>query len=154
MKYLLILTVFFSTLGFAQEAETSRKEKKEKIEQLKIAYLTKKLSLSSKEAEKFWPVYNEMQSELSASKKDRRKAMKELKNIDSTATDAQVKVMFEKVQYIDQNELDIKKKYLTKIAEIVGYRRVHDLLEAEHEFKRELLRELRERKGNQQPRRN
>lgn len=153
MKHLLILTIFFSTLGFSQE-ESSRKENKEKIEQLKIAYITKKLNLNSTEAEKFWPVYNEMQSELSSNKKERRTAMKELKNIDSTATDSEVKIMFEKIQDTDQNELDLKKKYLTKIAGIIGYRRVHDLLEAEHDFKRELLRELRERKESQQPRRN
>ena len=95
-----------------------------------------------------------MQSELSSNKKERRTAMKELKNIDSTATDSEVKIMFEKIQDTDQNELDLKKKYLTKIAGIIGYRRVHDLLEAEHDFKRELLRELRERKESQQPRRN
>ena len=35
-----------------------RKEMKEKIKTMKIAFITEKLDLSTSEAEKFWPIYN------------------------------------------------------------------------------------------------
>lgn len=146
MKYVLLITLLISGISFSQGNKADRKEKREKIEQLKIAYITKKLNLTTKEAEKFWPVYNTMQSEIKTIKKDRRTSMKELNDLDSTASDAEVKVIFEKIQSYDQKALDSKKAHLNSIAEIIGYRRVHALLEAERGFKKELLRELKERK--------
>ena len=37
-----------------------KKESKEKIRTLKIAYISNQLNLTSNEAEKFWPIYNAM----------------------------------------------------------------------------------------------
>ena len=37
-------------------------QKRERIESMKIGFITDKLSLSTEEAQKFWPVYNEYQA--------------------------------------------------------------------------------------------
>ncbi|SRR5579871_258136 len=42
----------------------------EKIESLKIAYLTKQLNLSPEEAERFWPVYNKYTEEIRRTRLD------------------------------------------------------------------------------------
>ena len=36
----------------------------EKIQSLKIAFITQKLQLTTDEAEKFWPVYNQYDNEI------------------------------------------------------------------------------------------
>ena len=43
-------------------------EKNERIEALKVAYITKQLQLTSQEAEKFWPVYKDYFNELKQAK--------------------------------------------------------------------------------------
>ena len=69
-KYLLILTLFCSVQIFAQEAEPPQENLPEEkgnsqvIETLKTAYITKELNLTSEEAQKFWPVYNEYANEV------------------------------------------------------------------------------------------
>ena len=52
---LLLLFIAFQ-VGFAQ-----KHEKRNKIKALKTAHITSELNLSSKEAEKFWPIYNASQ---------------------------------------------------------------------------------------------
>ena len=59
-----VLLLFICSLAWAQdpeEMETVRQDPKaqERINNLRIAYLTEKLGLTSEQAEKFWPVYRE-----------------------------------------------------------------------------------------------
>ena len=52
-------------LLFAQFSLIAQKVKiKDRIEPLKIAYITQKLGLTSEEAQKFWPVYNKFNDDL------------------------------------------------------------------------------------------
>ena len=53
--------LLFPFAGIAQQLSP---EQQEKYEALKVAFLTEELSLSSKEAQAFWPVYNEMDEKL------------------------------------------------------------------------------------------
>jgi len=52
----LFLLIMMPMAVFAQDRQQDRKDK---IETMHIAYLSEKLNLTSGEAEKFWPVYNE-----------------------------------------------------------------------------------------------
>jgi hypothetical protein len=62
-KYLLIISLL---LGFTIAGMSQDEDKKDggRIEALKIAYLTRKLNLTTEEAQKFWPVYNKYADEL------------------------------------------------------------------------------------------
>ncbi|OZA24427.1 MAG: hypothetical protein B7X86_08430 [Sphingobacteriales bacterium 17-39-43] len=44
----------------------------ERIEAIKVAFITKKLDLTTEEAQKFWPVYNNYQKELMELMRKRR----------------------------------------------------------------------------------
>src|SRR5580693_4639131 len=54
MKRFLILYGIIFTLCISVSAQNG-----ERIQALKIAYLTKQLNLTPEEAERFWPVYNQ-----------------------------------------------------------------------------------------------
>ena len=58
------------TNTFAQE---SRQQRFERIETEKIAFITKELDLSSREAQRFFPTYNEYRKELHATLQDNRR---------------------------------------------------------------------------------
>lgn len=67
-KYLLIPLLLFTVQIFAQDIEQQEAQPQganaQLIETLRTAYITKELNLTSEEAQKFWPVYNEYTGEI------------------------------------------------------------------------------------------
>ncbi len=141
---LILFLGLFSGLIFAQEKPIKGKARQEKIKQLKIAYITEQLSLTSAEAEKFWPIYNELESKLKSTRKAHKKCMDELSNEANKDDDFKKKAaaLFDN----EQTMISLKKEYYTKIAEEIGYKKATKLLQLEKEFKQKLLQELKKRK--------
>jgi hypothetical protein len=141
---LILFLGLFSGLIFAQEKPIKGKARQEKIKQLKIAYITEQLSLTTSEAEKFWPVYNELESKLKSTRKAHKKIMDELS--DETMKEDELKKKATTLFENEQTTISLKKEYYTKIAEEIGYKKATKLLQLEKEFKQKLLQELKKRK--------
>src|SRR5574340_591376 len=69
-KYLLLFLVLIGSIPIAR-SQNEPNPKSEKIQALKIAFITQKLQLTSSEAEKFWPIYNEYENEINALRTNR-----------------------------------------------------------------------------------
>ena len=120
-KYLLIILTFFASFSFAY-AQNGNGQRGEKIQALKIAFITQKLHLTSAEAEKFWPVYNEYNDEIKNLRVNNRNG---------------------DVLDNDQKLLDIRKKYRPSFENILGAQRANDLYKAEREFRNILIQRLK-----------
>lgn len=120
-KCFLLLFVLFTmfSIGKAQDDKGSRAEK---IQALKIAFITQKLQLTVPEAEKFWPVYNEYQNEI----KDLRANRKN-----------------EDVLENEEKLLNIRKKYKPSFQKILGAEKLNQLFIAERDFRTILIRRLK-----------
>ncbi|MFT5858645.1 MAG: hypothetical protein ACI865_000733 [Flavobacteriaceae bacterium] len=123
-----------------------KKEREEKIEQLKIAFITKELDLTTSEAEKFWPAYNAMSDDLKRERKGRKAKSKKLKENYEGMTEDQVRKSSEDIMDSEIKEVKLKKDHMGKIATVIGYKKTVKLLSVEQKFKRELLRKLNDRK--------
>lgn len=146
---LLLIVLFIAPYGFSQLTEKEKKEaRKDKIEQLKIAFITKELDLTTDEAEKFWPVYNEMSNKIDEENKARRKTAKDLKANLETLSEEDIKTKTNSVLDADINVAQLKKDYNEKIAVIIGYKKATKLLSLETRFKRELLKTLKDQPEN------
>ncbi len=112
MRYTIILIALLQPLfALSQESAESRKDK---IESLRIAYITKELSLSTNEAQQFWPVYNQFQEELKIIRKNRKLDIMEAKiNFDSM-TDVEIAKMIDGDFQFQQLELDLRKQYVVE----------------------------------------
>jgi hypothetical protein len=125
MKKKLILYAFAMaafTLSFAQPRGGGMRANR--LEAVKIAFLTKYINLSSDEAQKFWPTYNAYDNEI---KKVRQANMQ-----DELAFGEAV--------------LNIKKRYKPEFKKILNDDiRVNNTFKAEGEFRIELQKELRKR---------
>jgi len=75
-----LLFTFSSAIGQNQ----SHEDRWEKMKAEKVAFLTTQLALTSAEAEKFWPIYNEMEKQ----RWDAQKARRELENKVSEAEES------------------------------------------------------------------
>lgn len=126
-------------------------EKEDKIEALKVGFITKELNLTSAEAEKFWPVYNEMEAKMKDLRQSNRKINQELKESEEKISNDEAKKKLNTLFENDQKELDIRKEYSEKFIKIIGEKRTLKLLSLEHEFRRVLLERLKDRKDGPPP---
>lgn len=145
MKKLVFLWVILFSLPVLAQPKGAGKAKKEKIQQMKIAYITKELDLSTEQSEKFWPVYNEMEKKIKDNRKEKRELAKDLNTNLETLSDAEVKTKVDAIQQKDADELKLKKEYGEKIAGVIGYKKSVKLVSLERKFKQELLKEVKKR---------
>jgi Skp family chaperone for outer membrane proteins len=119
---------------------------REKIEAMKVGFITQKLDLTSEEAQKFWPVYNRFAEEMEKSRKDfRGKMMEEVKDVD-LMTDAEANKALNDMIAYKTSEVELFKKYNQEFKKVLPTKKVVKLYLAEQEFKRELLRKLKSQK--------
>jgi hypothetical protein len=140
----IILPLMITTAAFGQGSGDD-KEKEDKIEALKVGFITKELSLTSTEAEKFWPVYNELEAKMKEIRQSCKKINKELKESEEKISNDDAKKKMNTLFENDQKELDLKKEYSEKFIKIIGEKRTLKLLSLEHEFRRVLLERLKDR---------
>lgn len=136
MKHLLlILFIFISSFGslHAQEQREGDPAKREqKIKALYVAYISQDLKLTEEEAQKFWPVHTQFDTEIRTVKFD----MAELER--------------------QQAILNIKKKYQDRFVKILGNDRANAFYRSDAEFRKKLverLRNMRQQNNNKQQRR-
>jgi len=119
----------------------------EEIESLKIAFFTKKLDLSPEDAKVFWPIYNDMQAEQNALRKERFQKMisfRKVTEIDNLS-DAQIQSLITSEFDFRQRDLNIEKKYYNKFKAVLPIKIIGKYYRAQEAFKRELLNRFKDR---------
>lgn len=124
--YLMIVLLPFTAMA---QPGNRLGEGRQQLEAIQIAFLTRELSLTSQEAEKFWPVYNKYQDEM--------------KGLLRKGSDTDVLSQ-------QQQALDIRKKYKNDFVKILGAERTNKLFEAEMRFREMVKRELQNRQKRRQ----
>lgn len=123
------------------------KERRDKIESMKVAFLTKRLSITSDEAKVFWPVYNQMSDELYQLREKRRTEMRQLRDDADNLSDKDYERIFDSDLAFRQAELDILKKYQPQLKKVLPLKKLAKLPRAEEDFKHELLERIKENRG-------
>lgn len=133
--------LFFSVSlkSYAQEFS----DKNETIAAMKISFITRKLNLTPKEAQVFWPVYNQYEEELENLRKGHRKMVNDAKDDFSELSDAVIEKMVDEQISFRQNEIDILKKYHPQFKNVLPVKKVARLYKAEEEFKRHLIKQIK-----------
>ena len=127
-KYILIIALDFGSLSLKAQDEDGNK-RAEKIQALKIAFITEKLELTSEEAQKFWPVYGQYENDI--------KSVLGNKNGDVIDNEERV--------------LNIRKKYRPEFEKVLGQPRMNKFFKAEKDFRGILLQRLKNRNNQQRP---
>lgn len=128
-KTVLIFVSFLCLISFEVMAQTQQpgermRSSRENIEVLKVAYFTKHLSLTTEEAEKFWPLYNSYSGEVRKARQDNK----------------------EDILAFEEAVLNIRKRYRVDLKKIlVSDERVNKALVAEREFMNVVRKELQQR---------
>lgn len=139
MNTIFRLTFILLLLSFSSYAQ---EEKREKIEAMKVSFITQKIDLSSKEAQVFWPIYNDYADKLQALRKQKRKEQKSTRADIDAMTDAEVEQLIDSEIQLKMQEAELAKEYHSKYKQVIGTKKVAKLYRAEEDFKRELLKQL------------
>ncbi|MFZ4740247.1 MAG: hypothetical protein ACOYLE_03700 [Bacteroidales bacterium] len=143
---ILLLVSSFSMSSYAQGGQ-KKKMLKDKIEAQKIAYITNELSLTSTEAQQFWPIYNEFSDKNEEVVKAFRKNNIEDKNVNpETISDKEAMDMADDQIIQAQKILDVRKKYHIEFKKVLPPKKLLKLYQAERDFKKFLLKEIKERR--------
>lgn len=156
-KTLVALAVLIGVSAFAQGPDKMKmRESREKIEAKKIAFITERLDLKPDQAQKFWPVYNEFQDKLMEARKSQLEIIRPSRdepNPMSQMSDAELNKMMDTRFKLEREELDIKVEYHERFKKVLEIQQVAKLYKAEHEFKRVLFEEMREKRPEGRPER-
>jgi hypothetical protein len=133
-----------------QEPSQPNPKAQEKINSLRIAYLTDKLGLTPEQAEKFWPIYREFAQKRMEIRSELRQAAR---GIDRNNPDPKKQQELVDLSLkVRQRVLDLEKDYSGRLLKVVTAEQMLRLPTAEAEFRGYLNDLLQQRRLNQQRR--
>ena len=138
----LVLAISLNT--FAQNGRFA--EKKEQIKTLKIAFITEKLSLTSAEAEKFWPLYNAFDEKQHELKKQKMQSVR--KNDEAginKMTDKEATAFLSQMENSEEELHQLRKKFTASLKTVLPATKIIQLRKAEEDFNRKLLKQYKEK---------
>ncbi len=144
-KIILVVALFFATISFyGQHNNVDR----DKIKALKIAYITEHLNFSSKEAQEFWPVYNDFEEKKNKLRKlSHSEINDQIKNSDKL-TDSEATKILEKHMKYQAEKNDLEESYAKKMKTIMSPKKILLLIRTEDNFRRQLIKQYREKNKN------
>lgn len=127
--------------GTAQqsEAQQSDAQKEEAIESIradmradKVAIVTEVMKLSPAEADKFWPVYREYETEVAKLNDARIAVLKDYAAKFNTMTDAEAKTIADKFFDWETSRTQLRKSYFTKFSKATSAMTAAKFFQVEH----------------------
>lgn len=115
----------------------------ERIEALKIGFITEKLSLTPAEAQQFWPVYNAYMEEKKKLRKEMVMMRMEARMNAEDLSDKELREMADNYVQFKRQDAELATKYHESFANSLPPRKLLKFYRAEEEFPMWLLRQAR-----------
>lgn len=132
----------FILLWIAFNSESQTNAKRDKIDQLRVAFINTKVDLTNQETQQFWPLYNELTDKLDNLKKTYR--INFIKNFNAEIiSDKEAEALLTAEFILKQKELDLNKEYYEKYKKILPIKKIALIKMAENDFKKELIKTIK-----------
>ncbi len=158
-KIILCLFLFTGLTSYSQvdkKGDTKQKPTFEKLEEMRVGFVLKKLDLTDDEQSKFGPLYKKYRKEYlelmagSGEFAHKRPKEEDIKKM----SDQEAKAFIEDHLAQKRKMLNLKEKYFKEFGKIMTYKKVALLFQAEIDFQRKLFRSTRkgrEKKEKRKP---
>lgn len=118
--------------------------KRDKIDALRVTFITSKVALTNQESQLFWPLYNEYNDKADNLKKSFRQQF--IRDVDySTVSDKEAEAYLVAELTLKQKEYELSKEYYEKFKKVLPIKKIALIRRAEEDFKKELIKNI---KGN------
>lgn len=145
-KLIPILILFISLSGFAQRDGKIG----DRIKAQKIAFITEKLSLTSEEAQEFWPIYNAFEEKVDKIKSDDLNPLKkEMRR--GNVSDKRADELLDQLMTAEAAMHEAKLQLVEDLKKVISSKKIMQLKAAEDQFNRvliERLKKMREKRTN------
>ena len=143
---IIIMLLSFS-VGFSQHR--IQPENLESIKAKKVEFLSLKMNLTSEEAQKFWPLYNEFVDKDSKIKFEVRKKILTLRkgSKDGSVSEAEAEKLVTETFELKEQALALEREYFHKFKKVISTEKIVKYYMAEKEFKRKLVHSLKGERG-------
>jgi len=134
LNTIFIITLIIGTLAAQEEKDQIR----ERLHAKRIAFITDKLALTSKEAQDFWPLYNAFKKKEKSIRKETGK-MGRIQEL----TNAEVEVLIEKHLEKEERLLAAKRSFFKEAKQVLPIKKLAKLPRVERKFKELILKQAR-----------
>jgi len=141
----LLRTILFLLVATTTAWSQQNQEGMRRIHAAKMAYISDRLHLTSRQSQDFIPLYNDYEKEI----RDTRQAFfrKYKGNNPDQADDATSRQFIDDNLDYQQQVIEIKRKYNNLFLRTISPQQLSDLYKAEREFKQMLMQRLRQQHG-------
>jgi hypothetical protein len=119
----------------------------EVIKSKKVAFITEQIGLTSKEGEKLWPVYNQLETERNVLM-DKRRELEESTEVKSGKSDDYYRKLTLEIVSLHLKESKMIEEYNNKFLSILPAEKVVKLYRSERKFRSYLMHEMRQNDEN------
>lgn len=140
--FLLGIIVLLNLSVNAQDKE-SHEARMEKYRAEKVSFLCTRLDFTPAEAEKFWPIYNQMEKERWEAQKSRRDLENKVTEAEETLSDNEVIKLTREFSGSMKKEGELTASYNEKLLKVLSPKKVLKLYKAENEFRMNMIRKYR-----------
>lgn len=143
-RILTILVILCTTIGYGQ------RDNREKIKSLKVAFITDKLELTSKEAQQFWPVYNKFEEKRASLRQMENKQIRSKMQDAAELSEAEALTLLGKLTSFKADAEKLERTFLDELQKVLSAKKTLILMRSEEEFKRQLIKQYRQNRGGRQ----
>ena len=147
IKKLFSLVCLLASVSFYAQGE-SMKDKKEQIKTLKVSFITTELDLSTKEAEKFWPIYNTFDDKQFEIRHQKMRMYKSRMNDETLnkMSERDASILLSQIEDSEEELFNLRNKFSKDLKEVISSVKIIKLKKAEEDFNRKLLQQYRSKK--------
>lgn len=117
--------------------EEQRQERHDKMEAQKKEFFQKELELTDEESEKFYALYSQYVKDKRQNQGKIREVNKNLHDKSDSLTDKEIRSNLDAVYDFEIDQLQLKKKFMSRGAEIIGYKKMLKFSKVEMKFRHE-----------------
>ena len=147
-KLILIFVIISGSICCTYAQNESHEDRRQKYQAEKVAFLTDKLELTPSEAQKFWPLYNEMEDKKWEIQRMRHELESKVRDEGESLSDREVVKLTRDFTENLQKESRLYAEYNEKFLNVLPPKKVLSLYNAENEFRMHMIKKFRDRRRN------
>lgn len=142
----IITYLYLFLISFSQFAQPNEK-REEKIRNLRIAFLSTKLDLTTEEAQKFWPLFNKFDDKHTEFFKQKKQMMQALrKSENENISEKELQNLLNNSEDVENKLQENRKIFIKSLQGIIPTQKIILLRKLEEDFKQKLLQQFKNRR--------
>lgn len=143
MKTKIIAAAFL--MGLCSSLTFAQGPAREKLDAYKIGFFSKRLDLTPREAEKFWPMYNDFQDRKTDIQRERAQLNRQFSLEGANMSEKELTEAGDKLIELQVAETELAVTFHKNLKAVLPPIKVLKLYQAENQYRMQLLKQLQER---------